>query len=583
MLNNHELNSLQQSDLIALSNSNSFLSSDYSSIIDEKLFDLQNTSGSSAYWHEDSLFDEYLSLNTWDSNSNQNIDNNVLGQNNSDNHAFKSNTLIANNDIAGFSNNWQDVALRAYDEITGERIDNDLYTGNSLSNKYQDDTQSNNYSSSLSAAASTVNYIPGNLRANTFTVQAGFARTVISGNGNVDFSSGYRDTLDLSNFSSNSVGFDLANSSSGGVAYNPGNGTRIFDAINFSNGSQILFEGIDTIRFADGNVNLSITPNDPYFNQQWNLHMMGVHNAWRFTTGSNQVMVGVQDTGIGVNSSGYIHPDLKMPYHISTNLREDYSSSQDSHGTSVQGIIAAKSNNGLGMSGINWNSDVFSIDVLGGNQGDTDLVAATQAMINSANQKGQRLVINMSLSGSYSPILEKLIADNQSQALFVISSGNGSDNGGDSKLAHPAILANKYNNVMAIGASWGTQDTNGYATTPGKRISYSGLWGSNYGYGLTLMAPSEVITTEAVNTTSGSQFDYSVKFNGTSAAAPNASGVASLVWSVNPYLNAAQVNQIMSQTAYDLGYSGYDYEFGHGFINADAAVRRALATSRGYA
>ncbi|NES18394.1 MAG: S8 family serine peptidase [Symploca sp. SIO3E6] len=100
------------------------------------------------------------------------------------------------------------------------------------------------------------------------------------------------------------------------------------------------------------------------------------------------------------------------------------------------------------------------------------------------------------------------------------------------------------------------------------------------------MGPSEVIATQAEVSNLGVQFDYNlnapaqtgnVPFNGTSAATPNVAGVASLVWSANPNLTATQVQTIMSETAYDLGNPGYDLAYGHGFINADAAVRRAMA------
>lgn len=84
----------------------------------------------------------------------------------------------------------------------------------------------------------------GTLDANSFTFQSGFSRTVISGNGNVDFGSGWRDLLDLSGIYSNTVTFSNA-SNGGGVLYNIGNGTRLFDSITLSDGSQILFEGID--------------------------------------------------------------------------------------------------------------------------------------------------------------------------------------------------------------------------------------------------------------------------------------------------------------------------------------------------
>jgi serine protease len=81
----------------------------------------------------------------------------------------------------------------------------------------------------------------------------------------------------------------------------------------------------------------------------------------------------------------------------------------------------------------------------------------------------------------------------------------------------------------------------------------------------------------------GPQFSFETQFNGTSAATPNVTGVASLVMSANPLLSAAQVKEILSQTAVDLGVRGYDTVTGSGFVNADAAVRRAMAIARGFA
>jgi hypothetical protein len=131
---------------------------------------------------------------------------------------------------------------------------------------------------------------------------------------------------------------------------------------------------------------------------------------------------------------------------------------------------------------------------------------------------------------------------------------------------------------MAVGASWGLQDEFGNATNLSQRIDYGdSYWGSNYGYGLSIMGPSEVFTTEATRTFNGAAFGIDSDFSGTSAAAPNVAGVASLVWSANPNLTAVQVHGILAETAFDLGLQGYDLEYGHGFVNADAAVRRAIA------
>ncbi len=407
----------------------------------------------------------------------------------------------------------------------------------------------------------------GNLRANWFTPDYRYAYNVFSGNGNVDFGQGYLDTLDLRSLhSSYVVNFDL-------TPINTGDGTRMLDAFQLSNGNYIFFEGIERVIFADRTVNLTVMPNDPLFNQQWNLHMMGVHTAWRFTQGTDDVLVGVQDTGLGMGTFGNIHWDLDddETFLYSNNIGdENLFRNGSSHGTAVQGIIAAESDNGIGISGINWESDVFAIDVLGEDAGDQTLRRATENMINFARSRGQKLVINMSLGGgSIDPYFEQLVASSQNDALFVISSGNENQN----RLSNPASLATRYNNVVAVGASWGTETDSGAPVTPGTRISYPGGWGSNYGFGLSLMGPSEVLTTDA---TPGG-FTFNPSFNGTSAAAPNVAGVASLVWSANSNLSASAVKGILMETAYDLGAQGYDWFYGSGFVNADAAVRRAMA------
>lgn len=433
----------------------------------------------------------------------------------------------------------------------------------------------------VASTSQSIDYYEGTLEADVFTLATGYDLTVISGNGNIDFGYGYYDLLDLSYLSVEEViDSSFADASSGGVIFDSGNGSTVFDYLALNDGSEILFEGIDGIIFSDYTVDLTVVPDDPLFDSQWNLHMMGVHNAWRFTTGSDDVLIGVQDSGLGVDANGYIHPDLNTTLSYPDNLADEFfrevpgDSYQRniSHGTCVQGIIAAASNNGLGTSGINWDSNVFSIDVdIDKNYGDLTIVEATQSMIDYANSQGQCLVINMSFSlGSIDPDFEQLVANNQDNALFVIATGNESNNA----INNPASLARDYDNVIAVGASWGfTSEETGLAVDCGTRASYS-----NCGEGITLMGPTVVPTTAAApNSQSGCDFGYSYSFNGTSAATPNVAGVASLVWSVNPNLSAAQIKEILSETAYDLGDEDYDLENGCGFVDADAAVRQALA------
>jgi subtilisin family serine protease len=95
---------------------------------------------------------------------------------------------------------------------------------------------------------------------------------------------------------------------------------------------------------------------------------------------------------------------------------------------------------------------------------------------------------------------------------------------------------------------------------------------SNRGSNLTLVAPTDSPAVEK----RGLVFD----FGGTSCANPNMAAIASLVWSVNPALTGGELRQILIDTAYDLGDTGDDNQFGNGLVNADAAVRRAVALAR---
>lgn len=79
--------------------------------------------------------------------------------------------------------------------------------------------------------------------------------------------------------------------------------------------------------------------------------------------------------------------------------------------------------------------------------------------------------------------------------------------------------------------------------------------------------------------------DYTHHMNGTSAACPVATGVAALVFSVNPNLTAEQVRNIMEHTAdkiltaneqFDKA-TGHNQRYGHGRLNAARAVEAAAA------
>lgn len=77
-----------------------------------------------------------------------------------------------------------------------------------------------------------------------------------------------------------------------------------------------------------------------------------------------------------------------------------------------------------------------------------------------------------------------------------------------------------------------------------------------------------------------STYDYAL-FNGTSMATPHASAVAALVWSHHPGCTAAEMRSSLTKSAMDLGPAGRDDQFGHGLIQAKAAVDRITALGCG--
>jgi subtilisin family serine protease len=55
-------------------------------------------------------------------------------------------------------------------------------------------------------------------------------------------------------------------------------------------------------------------------------------------------------------------------------------------------------------------------------------------------------------------------------------------------------------------------------------------------------------------------------------AAPVVAGVAALVWSAFPSLTAAELRQLLSESAVDLGAPGRDDAFGAGRVDAWRAI-----------
>jgi hypothetical protein len=56
-------------------------------------------------------------------------------------------------------------------------------------------------------------------------------------------------------------------------------------------------------------------------------------------------------------------------------------------------------------------------------------------------------------------------------------------------------------------------------------------------------------------------------FTGTSAAAPQAAGLAALLWSRHPDWTASKIRRVLQESAHDLGPPGHDVETGYGLVH----------------
>jgi subtilisin family serine protease len=327
--------------------------------------------------------------------------------------------------------------------------------------------------------------------------------------------------------------------------------------------------------------------NDTYFGQQYYLKNTGqnggtrgidinVEPAWQISTGSN-VIVAVIDTGIDLE-----HEDLKANKYPSSFDAESGISPQQirgEHGTAVAGIIGTVKDNGKGIAGVAPNSKIMAIShslVAHSNARQQLAAAISWARTNGAH------VINCSwghptaLSGSY--ISDAInLAVTQGRVVNGVAKGcvvvAASGNDGNSYVSFPASLQN----VIAVGAI----DKYGavcYYSNRGSELNVVAPSGPYpyYGYG-----NGDVYTTDITGTINGNigyeSGNYAPYFSGTSAAAPQVSGIAALILSKYPNFTRQHVVDLIQSTADR--YPGRNNEYGYGLVNAYKALLGHLTPS----
>ncbi|MCL4458475.1 MAG: S8 family serine peptidase [Chloroflexi bacterium] len=309
-----------------------------------------------------------------------------------------------------------------------------------------------------------------------------------------------------------------------------------------------------TVQYAepDYTLHISRTPNDPLFaSYQWNLRKIGAEAAWDINQGSSDITVAILDSGIDLG-----HPDLQAKIVPGYDFVNDDSNPSDDngHGTHVAGIVAASTNNGVGIAGLSWGAKIMPIKVIDAN-GEGSTSNLEKGIIWAADHGAK--IINMSLGGETSSppssLQEAINYAYQKGCLLVAAAGNN----GSSTLFYPASLEH----VISVAAT-DQNDARAYF--------------SQYNAYVDVAAPGVGIA--STFPCSMASYPYALG-SGTSQAAPHVAGLAALVWSVNPNLSNDQVEQIIENTADDLGPSGRDDYYGAGRINAYRALIEAQKTA----
>ncbi len=288
-------------------------------------------------------------------------------------------------------------------------------------------------------------------------------------------------------------------------------------------------------------------PNDTYYSSyQWAPPKIGAESAWSMTHGSAGVQVAVLDSGLDMQ-----HSEFSGKYASGYDFVNDDGDPTDDHGhgTHVSGIVGALTNNSAGVAAIGWNTSILPVKVLDQSLAGTHADAA--AGIEWAADHGAD-VINMSFGGSTSSqTLEDAVEYAYGQGVLLVASAG---NGATSNPYYPAA----YPEVMAVAAT----------------TSSDGRWSmSNYGSWLSMCAPGVSIYSTSWSATGGSGY---ASLTGTSQSAPHVSAVAALMLSVNGSLTNAELRDKLESTAVDLGDAGFDIYYGHGRVDAAAAVLDAL-------
>ncbi|MFL6551028.1 MAG: S8 family peptidase [Povalibacter sp.] len=173
--------------------------------------------------------------------------------------------------------------------------------------------------------------------------------------------------------------------------------------------------------------------NDPYEDLQGNLGRMGVEEAHRWSRGSG-VHVAVIDTGADVT-----HPDLAGRVVEQQNFVDNDMAAfkHDRHGTAIAGVIAADSNNSIGIVGIAPEARLHIYKTCWQQEAGAACNTFTLAKGLAAAINARVQIVNLSLAGPEDPLLSRLVIRGQERGLIFVGAMPPGANSAEALAAFP--------------------------------------------------------------------------------------------------------------------------------------------------
>jgi thermitase len=278
------------------------------------------------------------------------------------------------------------------------------------------------------------------------------------------------------------------------------------------------------------------TPNDPSYPDQWHLSMIQTSSAWDISTG-NGITIAVLDAGVDGS-----HPDLATRMVPGRNVASNNNNTAaiNVHGTAVAGAVAAAGDNATGVASVAWSAQIMPVRITNRTDGWANGSDMIDGILWAADNGAGVVNISYDIGSADAAMNDAAQYLRSKGGLLVMSAGNSNTDNGTSE--NPYII-----NVAAT-------------TRNDARASFS-----NYGNYIDVSAPGEDILTVWEN----GQYGWA---GGTSFSSPIAAGVVALIKAANPNLTPDEVETVLKNSADDLGSNGWDKYFGHGRVNAAAAV-----------